>query len=93
MSAPSSGGNLCLIHIPALGWGLSAALVVIFVLCFLATVLLSELPLAHSWIELFTIAPMGSLRNFVEGVAGSFVTGWIAGAVLGWVYNRVAGRG
>jgi hypothetical protein len=75
----------------ALGWGLSAALVVLFVLCLIAALLL-PMPLAHGWIGLFTAAPVDSARVWIEGILYSIAFGWITAIVLGTVYNRVVAR-
>ena len=80
------------IDVVAAGWALSAALVVLFVLCALAGMMLPRFSLAHGWLTLFSTAPLGSCRNFIEGILGSIAFGWIAAVVIGLVYNRLAGR-
>ncbi len=79
------------INIAGLGWGFSAALVVLFVLCLLVG-LFFPLRVAHGWVELFSIAPINSARVWAEGIAYSFVAGWIAAIILGVVYNRISAR-
>jgi hypothetical protein len=44
------------LDIIALGWGLSAALVVLFVICLAVT--LTDRRASHGWIGLFSLAPM-----------------------------------
>jgi hypothetical protein len=66
-------------------WGLSAALVVLYVLCWLAVFIAPGL--AHGWLGLFSTEPPGSINGLVIGVIVSIVMGWIAAAVLVTVYN------
>ena len=68
-----------------LSWGLSAALAVLYVLCWLAVLVAPGL--AHGGLGLFSIEPAGSLSGLVIGVAVSIVIGWVAGALLVSVYN------
>ena len=35
------------------------------------------------------VLPIGSLRNFIEGVVASAIFGWITAAVLVTIYNRL----
>jgi len=43
----------------ALGWGLAATFVVLFVLCFLAALLFPNAELTHNWLSLYSTRPMG----------------------------------
>lgn len=70
---------------PPFSWGLSAALAVLYVLCWLAVLVAPGL--AHGWLGLFSTEPAGSLSGLVIGVAVSIVIGWVAGALLVSVYN------
>jgi hypothetical protein len=79
------------VNIVALGWGLTATLVALFVICALAAALFPALNAAHNWLGLFSTAPAGSLRNLVEGVIWNIVFAWFSAAVFGLVYNRLAG--
>ena len=51
-----------------------------------------ELPVAHAWVEIFTIRPVGSVLGWVEGIVGSVAFGWffavIAVPVFNWLANR-----
>ncbi len=86
--APRSGP----IHFVALGTAVSAALVVLFVLCWIVAFAAPGLVSAsHGWITLFTTAPVGSLRALIEGVIWSIVFGWIIAGVMAPIYNRIAG--
>jgi hypothetical protein len=42
-------------------------------------------------LALFTTAPNGTVRSFIEGIIGSVVFGWIMALLLGPIYNRLAG--
>jgi hypothetical protein len=79
------------LSISGLGWGFSAALVVLFVLCLLAA-LFVPVRLAHGWVALFSDAPVGSARLWVEGLFWSIVAGWLIALVFGTVYNWIVAR-
>jgi hypothetical protein len=79
------------LSISALGWGFSAALVVLFVLCLLAALFL-PLRAAHGWVALFSEAPVGSTRLWVEGLLWSVAAGWLIALVFGTVYNWIVAR-
>jgi len=79
------------LSISGLGWGFSAALVVLFVLCLLAA-LFVPMRIAHGWVALFSDAPVGSARLWLEGLFWSIVAGWLIALVFGTVYNWVAAR-
>jgi hypothetical protein len=76
----------------ALGWALSATLVVLFVICVVAALVLPDWPASHRWVELFSLAPLKSLRVWIDGVVFSIVFGWISAVVLRLVYNGVIRR-
>lgn len=71
-------------------WGLSAALVVLYVLCWLAVLVAPGL--AHGWLGLFSTEPAGSVSGLVVGIVVSVVMGWVAAAVLVTVYNAMLRR-
>jgi hypothetical protein len=79
------------LSINGLGWGFSAALVVLFVLCMLAA-LFVPMRLAHGYVTLFSDAPISSTRIWIEGLIWSVVVGWLIALVLGTVYNWIVGR-
>jgi hypothetical protein len=87
LSQTKSGSG---VNIVALGWGLSATLAALVVACALAAMLFPTLPVAHSWLGLFSTAPVGSLWNLAEGVVWSIVAGWFSAVIFGLVYNRLA---
>ena len=75
------------LDIIALGWGFSAALVVLFVICLAVALVLPEWRASHGWIGLFSVAPMTSVRVWIDGIVFSIVFGWVTGVVCGLVYN------
>jgi hypothetical protein len=79
------------LSINGLGWGVSAALVVLFVLCLLAALFL-PLRAAHGWVALFSDAPLGSTCLWVEGLLWSVAAGWLIALVFGTVYNWIVAR-
>src|SRR5512146_3083162 len=78
------------VFIVPLAWGLSAAFVVLFILCFLAALLFPTASLAHNWLGLFSTAPVGSVAQLIEGVIWNVLLAWIAAVIFGVVYNRLA---
>jgi hypothetical protein len=87
------------LNIVALGWAISAALVVLFVICMVAGFLFPGLPAAQgwaAWISLFSVTPtehpFTSIRVWIDGIGFSLVFGWVTAVVVGLVYNRIVGR-
>jgi hypothetical protein len=78
--------------IAALGWALSVALVVLFVICLIVALLFPDLRASHAWVGLFSAAPLDSSRVWIEGIIFSVVFGWITAGVFGAVYNRLIAR-
>jgi hypothetical protein len=79
-------------NIVALGWGLSAALVVPFVVCLVVALVFPDWQASHGWIGLFSVAPMTSVRVWIDGIVFSIVFGWVSAVVLGLVYNHLIRR-
>lgn len=79
------------LSISGLGWGLSAALVVLFVLCMVAALFL-PMRAAHGYVALFSDAPLGSWRLWVEGLVWSIVAAWVFALVFGTIYNWIIAR-
>ena len=76
----------------AFGVAAAAALVVLFVLCWLVAAGMPSLVSAsHGWIRLFTTAPESSGRALIEGVIWSILFGWIIAAVMVPIYNKIVG--
>jgi len=86
MSTRTETGHL---DVMALGWALSAALVVLFVICLVVVLVLPDWRASHAWIGLYSAAPLTSLRVWVDGVVFSLVFGWVTALVFGSVYNRL----
>lgn len=80
------------LNVIALGWALSATLVVLFVVCLAVALVLPAWQGSHAWVGLFSVAPLTSMRVWIDGIVFSFIFGWLAAAVLGGVYNRLVGR-
>lgn len=83
------------LNIFALGCGISAALIVLFVICWVSAIAFPDLPAAQgwsAWIALFSISPITSPRVWIDGIAFSLVFGWVTAVVLGLVYNRLIKR-
>jgi hypothetical protein len=79
------------LHFIAFGVAAAAALVVLFVLCWLVAAGMPSLVSAsHGWIRLFTTAPESSGRALIEGIIWSIVFGWIIAAVMVPIYNKIA---
>lgn len=93
MSAQAAANNP--LNIVALGWALSAALFVLFVICLGAALIFPDLPASQgwtAWIALFSVSPATSARVWLDGVGFSLVFGWVTAVVLGSVYNRLIRR-
>lgn len=79
------------LSIAGLGWGFSAALVALFILCMLS-VLFFPLRPAHGYVALFSDAPVPSTRLWAEGLIWSIAVGWLIALVFGTVYNWIVAR-
>ena len=80
------------LNLVALGWGLSAALVVLFAVCLVVGLIFPGWQASHAWVGLFSVAPLDSVRVWVDGIVFSIVFGWVAAAVFGLTYNRLIGH-
>ena len=74
------------------GVALSATLVVAFVLCAIAQIILPGAQFSHMWLSLFTAAPLGSILAWVEGIIASIVFGFVSGYCFAHCYNWMAKR-
>lgn len=68
-------------------------LVVLFLLCALAALVVPGLQATHAWVGLFTLAPVTSPQAWLEGVLFSLVFGGIVGSVFAAVHNAISARG
>lgn len=83
------------LSIVALGTALTAALIVIFVICLGSALAFPDLPASQvwaAWVALFSVSPITSPRVWIDGIGFSFVLGWVTAVVLGFVYNRLISR-
>lgn len=85
-----SDGRFAELRLAPFAWGLSAALVVLYILCWLAVLVAPQL--AHGWLGLFSTNPPGSASGLVVGVVVSLAIGWIAAFILVTVYNSTLKR-
>lgn len=88
MKTSASHGRL---SISGLGWGFSATLVALFVLCMLAALFL-PLRLAHGWVSIWSDAPLDSSRVWIDGLIWSVVVGWLIALIFGTIYNSIVAR-
>jgi phosphotransferase system glucose/maltose/N-acetylglucosamine-specific IIC component len=93
-----TAGNSSL-NIVALGWAISAALIVLFVICLVISFIFPDLPASQgwsAWIALFSVTPTEhpflSVRVWIDGIGFSLVFGWATAVVLGLIYNRLISR-
>lgn len=77
----------------AFGLSLAISLAVLTLLCWLAVLLLPQVQLAHSWLGLFTAAPVNSVRAGATAIAVSFAAGWLTAFVMAVTYNRLVKTG
>ena len=73
-------------------WALSAALVATFIVCAGFELVAPTIPVAHGWVELFTIRPVTSVFGWIEGIVGSIVFGWFFAAIATWFFNSLSYR-
>jgi hypothetical protein len=69
------------------GIALAVTLVVAFVLCTIAQMIVPGAQFSHMWLQLFTAAPMGSVATWVEGVVASLIVGFVLGWCFAHCYN------
>jgi hypothetical protein len=79
------------LHIPALGWALSTALVVLFVMSMLAALFVPTRP-AHGLLTTIFDAPIDSSRIWVDGIIWALIVGWVIAIVTGAIYNIIVVR-
>ena len=76
----------------AVAIALAVTLVVLFVVCAIAEVIVPAAPLSHAWIGLFATAPVGSGRAWIEGIVASVVLGVVGGYIFAATYNALGSR-
>ena len=80
------------LNLVATGWGLTSALIGLFVVCFALSFVWPAGGGSHAWIRLFATDPDNLLRTLVEGVLGSAAAAWLTAVLFVPVYNRLAER-
>ena len=60
--------------------------------CLAAALAFPEWPASHAWIGLFSVAPVNSMRVWIDGLVFSMVFGWLIAIVLALTYNRLIHR-
>jgi hypothetical protein len=85
-----NGTRFAELKLAPFAWGLSAALVVLYILCWIAVFVAPDL--AHGWLALFSTESPGSVSGLAIGVVVSIIMGWVAAAVLVSVYNAALRR-
>jgi len=62
----------------------------LFVLCLLAECLFPRPRFSHAFVNLFTAAPTGSVRVWLEGLLATVVFGEIGGVFFAFISNAAA---
>jgi hypothetical protein len=75
------------------GIALAGTLVVAFILCAIAQLILPGIQFSHMWLQLFTAAPLGTAAMWVEGIIASLIVGFITGWCFAHCYNWSAKHG
>jgi hypothetical protein len=65
------------------------AVAILFALCWLGTVILPQGP-SHSFVTIFTAAPVGSIAALIVGGSTALVFGALGGGLMAWSYNLTA---
>ena len=79
------------LSLSGLGWGFSAALIILFVLCMLSALFVPTRA-AHGFVSLLSDADIRSTRIWIDGLVWSVVAGWLVALVFGTVYNWIVAR-
>ena len=83
------------LNIVALGTALTAALIVLFVICLVSALTFPDLPASQgwtAWLALFSVSPVNSPRIWIDGIGFSLVFGWVSAVIIGLVYNYLVSR-
>ena len=80
------------LNLVATGWGLTSALVGLFVVCFALSFVWPAGGGSHAWIRLFATNSDNVLRTLVEGILGSAAAAWLTAILFVPVYNRLVDR-
>ncbi len=66
---------------------LASTLMVMFILCAIAQLVLPGAQFSHMWLQLFTAAPMNTTAMWTEGIVASIAVGLVAGWCFAHCYN------
>lgn len=72
------------------GLALGTALGGLSALCWVAVLVLPQMSLAHSWLGLFSTAPVASLQAGITAVVVSLIAGIVTGWLTATVYNPIS---
>jgi hypothetical protein len=86
MAASRYGAGLSVIRLTITG---AVSLASLFVLCWAGAVA-TDVRLSHMFIELFTMAPIGSVTALAEGACWSFLFGALSGLLISFTYNLLS---
>jgi hypothetical protein len=70
-----------------LGVGLTATLVLGYVLCWVGEAASVSASFSHAWLGIFSTAPAGSMQQLIDGVIWSLVASWFSALVFAPIYN------
>jgi hypothetical protein len=76
----------------AVGWALSAVLVIFFLICALVAFFWPTSAFGQGWVALFATTPDSSIAILAEGVFGSILTAWFVTGVFVGVHNCLLSR-
>jgi hypothetical protein len=75
------------------GLALGLSMAALSMLCWIAVLIAPAASLAHSWLGLFTTAPVSSAQALIVSVGVSFGAGAFTGIVTAALYNLLVERG
>lgn len=78
------------LHALPFGFSLGAALAFLSALCWLAVLILPDVPLAHGWLGLFSAAPVSSVIAGLTAVTVSLGLGIVTGWLTATIYNGLS---
>lgn len=76
----------------AAGWALSAALVILFLICAAIALTWPTSAFGHGWMRVFVEPAGGSIAAFIEGIVGAVAVAWLIAIVFAGVYNQLLSR-
>lgn len=81
------------LRIVAVGAGLTATLVLGYVVCWCVAATVQTPAFTHAWLNLFSAAPEASFRQLIEGSLWSIVAAWFAAITFTPAFNWFGGSG